>query len=146
MIDNSNPEDMDIPSSSEEEIFIFKILTKMGCSSTEAIAYSKIMFKTISEPILERVDASIELVATELKTFAQLLEARDEKMEARDVKMEAQRESLEAKIDAQRESLEAKIDAQNTKYNLLIWIAGVIGGTGIFNLLAQMFGWFLGGG
>jgi len=135
MTDNPNPEDMDIPSSSEEEIFIFKILTKMGCSSTEAIAYSKIMFKTISEPILERFDASIELVAKELKTFAQLLEARDEKMEARDEKMEAQRASLEAKIDA-----------QNTKYNLLIWIAGVIGGTGIFNLLARMFGWALGGG
>ncbi len=42
-----------------------------------------------------------------------------------------------------RESLEAKIDAHNPKYDLLIWLAGLIGGAGITNLLAGVFGWLL---
>jgi len=107
----------------------------MRCSSSEAIAYPKIMFKTVSEPILERFDASIQLVATQLKAIGQLLKARDEKFKAR-----------YEKLGVQWESLEAKIDAQNTKCNLLFWIAGVIGGIEICNLLVRMFGWSLGGG
>jgi len=107
----------------------------MRCSSSEAIAYPKIMFKTVSEPILERFDASIQLVATQLKAIGQLLKARDEKLKAR-----------YEKLGVQWESLEAKIDAQNTKCNLLFWIAGVIGGIEICNLLVRMFGWSLGGG
>jgi len=93
------------------------------------------MFKTVSEPILERFDASIQLVATQLKAIGQLLKARDEKLKAR-----------YEKLGVQWESLEAKIDAQNTKCNLLFWIAGVIGGIEICNLLVRMFGWSLGGG
>jgi len=93
------------------------------------------MFKTVSEPILERFDASNQLLATQLKTIGQLLKARDEKFEAR-----------YEKLETQWESLEAKIDAQNTKCNLLFWIAGVIGGIEICNLLVRMFGWSLGGG
>jgi len=93
------------------------------------------MFKTVSEPILERFDASIQLVATQLKAIGQLLKARDEKFKAR-----------YEKLGVQWESLEAKIDAQNTKCNLLFWIAGVIGGIEICNLLVRMFGWSLGGG
>jgi len=100
------------------------------------------MFKTVSEPILERFDASIQLVATQLKAIGQLLKARDEKLKARDEKFKARYE----KLGVQWESLEAKIDAQNTKCNLLFWIAGVIGGIEICNLLVRMFGWSLGGG
>ncbi len=40
----------------------------MGCTGEQAIAYTKIMFKLISNPILDRMDNSIERVEARLES------------------------------------------------------------------------------
>ena len=66
----------DIPESSEEEVFLYTLLRKMGSSEEEAITYTKIMFKTISEPILERMDASSARMEDQFELFKDVLNER----------------------------------------------------------------------
>ena len=50
----------DIPESAEEEVFLYTLLRKMGSNEEEAITYTRIMLKTISGPILDRMDDQFE--------------------------------------------------------------------------------------
>ncbi len=98
-----------LPSSTEEEVYVFTLLEQMGCSGKEAVAFTKSLFNMLSTPILEQI-----------KSSHMQLEA----------KMDAQNSSLEAKMDAQNSSLEAKMDAQNSRLKAemshLRWFIGIV--------------------
>lgn len=66
----------DIPDSAEEEVFLYNLLQKMGCDGEEAIILTKIMLKTISEPILNRMDISSSRMEDQLKAQNEVLDAR----------------------------------------------------------------------
>ncbi len=102
----------DLPSSTEEDVYVFTLLEKMGCSGKEAVAFTKSLFNMLSTPILEQI-----------KSSHMQLEA----------KMDAQNSSLEAKmdgLDAQNSNLEAKMDAQNSRLKAemshLRWFIGIV--------------------
>ncbi len=48
-------------------------------------------------------------------------------------------ESTNAKMDAFTESTNAKLDAQNSKYNILIWMIGLFGGSILLILVYATF-------
>ncbi len=48
----------DIPSSTEEEVYVFTLLEHMGCSGKEAVAFTKSLFHMLSTPILEQIKSS----------------------------------------------------------------------------------------
>ena len=106
----------DLPSSTEEEVYVFALLEQMGCSGKEAVAFTKSLFNMLSIPILEQIKSSHMQLESSLET-----------------KMDAQKSSLEAKmdgLDAQNSSLEAKMDAQNSRLKAemshLRWFIGIV--------------------
>ncbi len=48
-------------------------------------------------------------------------------------------ESTNAKLDAFSESIDTKMDAQNSKYNILIWMIGLFGGSILLILVYATF-------
>jgi len=135
----------DIPVSTEEEVFTYSILKKMGCNGREAIAFTKNFFNLISEPIFQKIDESNRQLndrmdALESK-FDSKIDAVESKMDALETKFDSKMDALESKMDA----FNSKLDAQNSKYNLLI---GLVSG-GITLILAlgiAIVGWLLTGG
>ncbi len=106
----------DLPSSTEEEVYVFTLLEHMGCSGKEAVAFTKSLFNMLSTPILEQIKSSHMQLESSLEA-----------------KMDAQKSSLEAKmdgLDAQNSSLEAKMDAQNSRLKAemshLRWFIGIV--------------------
>ncbi len=128
----------DLPSSTEEEVYVFTLLEHMGCSGKEAVAFTKSLFNMLSTPILEQIKSSHMQLESSLEAK---MDAQNSSLEA---KMDAQNSSLEAKMDAQNSSLEAKmdsleaqngslkekIDAQNSRLKAemshLRWFVGIV--------------------
>ncbi len=88
----------DLPSSTEEEVYVFTLLEHMGCSGKEAVAFTKSLFNMLSTPILDQIKSSHMQLESSLEA-----------------KMDAQNNSLEAKMDTQNSRLEAKMDTQNSR-------------------------------
>ena len=117
----------DLPSSTEEEVYVFTLLEHMGCSGKEAVAFTKSLFNMLSTPILEQIKSSHMQLESSLEAK---MDAQNSSLEA---KMDAQNSSLEAKMDsleAQNGSLKEKIDAQNSRLKAemshLRWFVGIV--------------------
>ena len=115
---------VDLPSSTEEDVYVFTLLEHMGCSGKEAVAFTKSLFHMLSTPILEQIKSSHMQLESSLEAK---MDARNRGLEA---KMDARNRSLEAKMDAQNGSLEAKIDEQNSMLKAemrhLHWFIGIV--------------------
>ncbi len=107
----------DIPDSVVEDVFLYNLLKKMGCDGDEALIFTKIMFKTISEPVLERMDNQFQ----------------------------AFKESIDTKLDQQKESMDQQKESMDAQLSNLRWVIGIgIGvliAAGVFNVLANFFNW-----
>jgi len=132
----------DIPVSTEEEVFTYSILKKMGCNGKEAIAFTKGLFSLISEPIFQKIDESNRQLNDRMDAVESKMDALeskfDSKIDALEFKFDSKMDALESKMDA----FNSKLDAQNSKYNLLI---GLVSG-GITLILAwgiAIVGWLL---
>ncbi len=88
----------DLPSSTEEEVYVFTLLEQMGCSGKEAVAFTKSLFNMLSTPILDQIKSSHMQLESSLEA-----------------KMDARNSSLEAKMDARNSSLGAKMDSLGAK-------------------------------
>ena len=99
----------DLPSSTEEEVYVFALLEQMGCSGKEAVAFTKSLFNMLSTPILDQIKSSHMQLESSLEAK---MDAQNSSLEA---KMDTQNSRLEAKMDAQNSRLEAKMDAQNSR-------------------------------
>ena len=113
----------DLPSSTEEDVYVFTLLEKMGCSGKEAVAFTKSLFNMLSTPILEQIKSShMQLEAK--------MDAQNSSLEAKMDGLDAQNSNLEAKMDAQNSNLEAKMDAQNSRLKAemshLRWFIGIV--------------------
>ncbi len=93
------------------------------------------MFKTISEPVLERMD----------NQFQAFKESIDTKFDQQKESMDAQKESMDAKFDQQKESMDAQKESMDAQLSNLRWVIGIgIGvliAAGVFNVLANFFNW-----
>ncbi len=88
----------DIPSSTEEEVYVFTLLEHMGCSGKEAVAFTKSLFHMLSTPILEQIKSSHMQLESSL---------------------EAQNGSMKEKIDAPNSGLKAEMSH-------LRWFVGIV--------------------
>ena len=117
----------DLPSSTEEEVYVFTLLEHMGCSGKEAVAFTKSLFNMLSTPILEQIKSSHMQLESSLEAK---MDAQKSSLEAKMDGLDAQNSSLEAKMDAQNSSLEAKMDAQNSRLKAemshLRWFIGIV--------------------
>ena len=71
------------------------------------------------EGFKEAVLARLEALSSEIASFT----------ESTNAKMDALNESTNTKMDALTESTNVKLDAQNSKYNILLWMIGLFGGS-----------------
>ncbi len=124
----------DLPSSTEEEVYVFALLEQMGCSGKEAVAFTKSLFNMLSIPILEQIKSSHMQLESSLEAK---MDAQKSSLEAKMDGLDAQNSSLEAKMDAQNSSLKAqnsslkeKMDAQNSRLKAemshLRWFIGIV--------------------
>ena len=145
----------DLPSSTEEEVYVFTLLEHMGCSGKEAVAFTKSLFNMLSTPILNQIksshmqlessleakmdvqksslEAKMDVQKSSLEAKMDSLEAQNGSLEAKMDSLEAQNGSLEAKMDsleAQNGSLKEKIDAQDSRLKSemshLRWFVGIL--------------------
>ena len=141
----------DLPSSTEEEVYVFTLLEHMGCSGKEAVAFTKSLFNMLSTPILEQIksshmqleakmdaqnsslEAKMDVQNSSLEAKMDSLEAQNGTLEAKMDSLEAQNGTLEAKMDsleAQNGTLKEKIDAQNSRLKAemshLRWFVGIL--------------------
>ncbi len=145
----------DLPSSTEEEVYVFTLLEHMGCSGKQAVAFTKSLFNMLSTPILEQIksshmhlessleakmdvqksslEAKMDVQKSSLEAKMDSMEARNGSLEAKMDSLEAQNSSLEAKMDsleAQNGSLKEKIDAQDSRLKAemshLRWFIGIV--------------------
>jgi len=77
----------DIPVSTEEEVFIYNILKKMGCNGREAIAFTKSLFNLISEPIIPKNDESNRQLIDRIDVFGSRLDAFGFRLDAQNSKI-----------------------------------------------------------
>ncbi len=93
------------------------------------------MFKTISEPVLERMDNQFQAFKESIDAkFDQQKEYMDAKFDQQKEYMDIQKESMDAKFDQQKESMNAQLSN-------LRWIIGILIAAGVFNVLANFFNW-----
>ncbi len=127
----------DLPSSTEEEVYVFTLLEHMGCSGKEAVAFTKSLFNMLSTPILEQIKSSHMQLEAKMDAQNSSLEAKmdvqNSSLEAKMDSLEAQNGTLEAKMDsleAQNGTLKEKIDAQNSRLKAemshLRWFVGIL--------------------
>ena len=69
---------------------------------------------------------NISQFGAQMEGFKEAVLAR---LESTNTKIDALTESTNAKMDALNESTNAKLDAQNSKYNILLWMIGLFGGS-----------------
>ncbi len=93
------------------------------------------------EGFKEAVLARLETLSAGIASFTESTNAKmdalnestntkiDALNESTNTKMDALNESTNTKIDALTESANAKLDAQNSKYNILLWMIGLFGGS-----------------
>ena len=80
-----------LPQSTEEEVFVYVLLTRFGCTGEEATALWNIIKNMASSTVIDRIDAGY-------------------------TRLESKIDAQNSLIDAQN----SLITAQNSKYNLLI--------------------------
>ena len=81
------------------------------------------------EGFKEAVLARLEILSAGIASFT----------ESTNTKMNAFSESIDSKMDAFTESIDSKLDAQNGKYNILIWMIGLFGGSILLILVYATF-------
>ncbi len=99
----------DLPSSTEEEVWVFTLLEHMGCSGKEAVAFTKSLFNMLSTPILDQIKSG----------HMQLESSLEAKIDVQNSRLEAQNSSLKEKIDAQNSRL-------NAEMSHLRWFVGIV--------------------
>ena len=98
-----------LPSSTEEEVYVFTLLEHMGCSGKEAVAFTKSLFNMLSTPILDQIKSG----------HMQLESSLEAKIDVQNSRLEAQNSSLKEKIDAQNSRL-------NAEMSHLRWFVGIV--------------------
>jgi len=101
----------DIPVSTEEEVFTYSILEKMGCNGKEAIAFTKGLFNLISEPIFQKIDGSNRQLNDRMDAVESKIDAVESKMDALESKFDSKIDALEFKFDSKMNALEFKIQS-----------------------------------
>jgi len=103
----------DIPVSTEEEVFTYSILEKMGCNGKEAIAFTKGLFNLISEPIFQKIDENNRQLNDRMDAVESKIDAVESKIDAVESKIDA----VESKMDALESKFDSKIDALEFKFD-----------------------------